>query len=510
MWVTVGLVVALAIAVFALTAGGGGGSPAPAPAAAVARTTPTCSGSSGCPVVLRGIHKIKHIVVIMQENRSFDSYFGTYPGADGIPMKNGVPTVCSTDPKTGQCVKPYHDTSYTNLGGPHEAAAATADINGGQMNGFIKQAESGANVCLNPNAPGCQVIEHPQNVMGYHTARELPNYWAYAKHFTLNDHMFEPNASWSLPQHLYMVSEWSARCATSSAMSCKSNIEAPQFPPDFNNPTHTPPDYAWTDLTWLLHKQSVSWRYYVMTGTEPDCENASQSVCNPVRQSATTPGIWNPLPYFQTVKADHQLGNVTSLSQFYRDAHRGTLPAVSWITPSQDVSEHPPGSVYSGQTYTTRLINTVMHSKDWSSTAIFLTWDDWGGFYDHVKPPTVDAYGYGLRVPFITISPYSRRGVDQPRPVQPGRDREVHRGRFPRRCPDRPEDRRPTRPAPRRSRLPPGRRRPARGLQLQPEAGQALLPLAVPDVPAVAGPGRWRDGRRPYPRQPCPSCASTR
>ena len=146
-----------------------------------------------------------------------------------------------------------------------------------------------------------------------------------------------------------------------------------------------------------------------MTGTEPDCENASQSLRarSAERQDA---GDLEPAAVLPDVKQDHQLGNITSLTQFYRDARRGTLPAVSWITPSNDVSEHPPASVYSGQAYTTRLINAVMHSKDWNSTAIFLTWDDWGGFYDHVKPPVVDAQGYGLRVPFITISPYSRRG----------------------------------------------------------------------------------------------------
>jgi phospholipase C len=83
---------------------------------------------------------------------------------------------------------------------------------------------------------------------------------------------------------------------------------------------------------------------------------------------------------------------------------------VSWITPNGAVSEHPPGLITAGQTYVTGLINTIMQSPDWSSTAIFLTWDDWGGFYDHVAPPQVDAQGYGLRVPAIVISPYARQG----------------------------------------------------------------------------------------------------
>ncbi len=356
-----------------------------------------------------GIHKIKHVVIIMQENRSFDSYFGTYPGADGIPMRNGVPTVCSVDPRTGICERPYHDTQDVNKGGPHEANAATVDVNGGRMDGFIRSAETGANLCLVPNDPSCHAGTNP-DVMGYHTGQEIPNYWSYARHFVLQDHLFESNASWSLPSHLYMVSEWSANCTSSAPASCVNNIEAPRFPPDFMNTTHTPPDYAWTDLTYLLHRHRVSWRYYVLKGTEPDCENASATSCSPVPQDAKTPGIWNPLPYFDTVKEDNQLGNVQSLTSFYRDVGRGTLPAVSWITPSGSVSEHPPGLVSAGQTYVTRLINAIMRSPDWDSTAIFLSWDDWGGFYDHVVPPTVDENGYGLRVPGIVISPYARRG----------------------------------------------------------------------------------------------------
>ena len=93
-----------------------------------------------------------------------------------------------------------------------------------------------------------------------------------------------------------------------------------------------------------------------------------------------------------------------------REAKAGTLPAVSWITPTQKVSDHPPALISNGQTYVTGLIDRIMRSPDWSSTAIFLAWDDWGGFYDHVRPPKVDAQGYGLRVPALLISPYARRG----------------------------------------------------------------------------------------------------
>jgi phospholipase C len=361
------------------------------------------------------IHLIKHIVIIMQENRSFDSYFGTYPGADGIPGLAGHPGVvpCSPDPKTGKCVNPTHSTADQDGGGPHSNAAGIADINGGKMNGFVAQARNGwAKKCkTQPDNPTCSGAAFPARVMAFHNAKEIPNYWHYAHHFVLQDHMFESDLSWSLPNHLYMVSGWSAKCAPTEPMSCTPAVQYPQAPPYTPpmNPTAKKPDYAWTDITYLLHKYHVSWRYYVERGYEPDCQH-DQMFCAPVPQNAKTPGIWNPLPYFDTVKHDRQLANVAPLHDFFPAAKNGTLPAVSWITPAQFNSEHPPALVSNGQAYVTGLINTVMHSSAWKSTAIFLCWDDWGGFYDHVEPPRVDNQGYGLRVPALVISPYAKQG----------------------------------------------------------------------------------------------------
>jgi phospholipase C len=245
--------------------------------------------------------------------------------------------------------------------------------------------------------------------MGYHTGRDIPNYWTYAHDFVLQDHMFQSDLSWSLPSHLYMVSEWSARCATGNPMSCRDAINRPRRPRSFAERARSPYGYAWTDLTYLLHNHGVSWRYYVFTGPEPDCAVASAVSCTPSRQKASTPGIWNPLPYFEDVHRDGQLGNIQSLSRFYAAARSGSLPAVSWVVPNGHVSEHPPALVSTGQSYVTGLINTIMRSPDWNSTAIFLAWDDWGGFYDQAVPPRVDQDGYGLRVPALVISPYAKR-----------------------------------------------------------------------------------------------------
>jgi phospholipase C len=328
-----------------------------------------------------GIHKIKHIIVIIQENRSFDSYFGTYPGARGIPKG-----VCLPDPHHGGCARPYADHHDSNKGGPHETASYTADVRGGKMDGFVAQAE----VNCTPTRR-CRT-----DVMGHHTGSDIPNYWAYARHFALDDRMFESPHSWSLPSHMYEVSAWSANCARPRhPMSCVS-AGMPK-----NRTASNPAPFAWTDLTWLLHKKRVSWGWYL--------DHGARSPANP----AGVFSFWNVLPGFTDVHTDRQLGNIRPLTAFMARARAGTLPQVSWILPDGRDSEHPPALVSTGQAYVTRIINAVMRSGDWKSSAIFLAWDDWGGFYDHMNPDRVqvDPRGYGIRVPALVISPYARRGV---------------------------------------------------------------------------------------------------
>ncbi len=334
---------------------------------------------------LQGIHKIRHVIVIMQENRSFDSYFGTYPGADGLPKHACVP-----DPLHYHCAGPYVDHADSNVGGPHSNNHSFADVNGGQMNGFVKEAE----IFFCASSSACNT-----DVMGYHVQSDIPDYWAYAKHFVLDDHMFESNRSWSLPAHLSLVSAWSANCRTANPMSCVGTA----YPR--SRTTANPRPFAWTDLTWLLHEHHVSWACYLDHGTQ---------------QGGSGPGVpddWNPLPGFTDVSQDHQAHYIQDLGAFVRAAAEGTLPAVSWILPEPADSEHPPALVSRGQAYVTRIINAVMRGPDWDSSAIFLTWDDWGGFYDNVVPPRVDPLGYGIRVPALVISPYASRSFIDHQPL---------------------------------------------------------------------------------------------
>jgi phospholipase C len=219
--------------------------------------------------------------------------------------------------------------------------------------------------------------------------------------------MFAPSDSWTLPSHLYMVSGWSAVCRNpQQASSCTSESwlrdgASQQYQYGEG------PRYAWTDITYLLDKGGVTWGYYV------DDNTCLAGGCGALPSHGYTTSVKNPLPGFTDVVQAGDQGNIQFHGDFLTQAGAGTLPAVSWIVPGNSNSEHPVGggSTGAGMAYVTRMINAAMTGPDWNSTAIFLTWDDWGGFYDHVRPPRVDAGGYGIRVPLIVISPYANAGA---------------------------------------------------------------------------------------------------
>jgi phospholipase C len=357
----------------------------------------------------RGIEKIEHIIIVVQENRSFDHYFGTFPEADGIPMSAGHPRPCLPDPVLGRCSRPWHSKAMIHEGGPHDRPASIQDINGGAMDGFIQSAIPAPWLdCIRERfIPRCRSQTGPRgepSVVSYHTRKEIPNYWAYARRYVLQDRMFAPVDSWTLPAHLFLVSGWSASChGPFRPMTCRSDVYmTDEAALAREHPGR--PIYAWTDITWLLHRYHVSWGYYV------DDDTCIQEPCDADKKGTLV--IQNPLPNFTDVHQTKQLGNIRFHSEYYEAARTGTLPSVSWVMPGPGYSEHPNNhkSLARGQAHVTRIVNAAMRGPDWLSTAIFVTWDDWGGFYDHVRPPRVDMNGFGLRVPGLLISPWARSG----------------------------------------------------------------------------------------------------
>jgi len=340
-------------------------------------------GGGSVPGRPPGLEKIDHFVFIIQENRSFDHYFGTYPGADGIPPGTSLPGFL------GKAVASYHDTSLTNRGGPHGWDAAIADIDGGRMDGFVHQ--SWGSIPLSP--PINPAAGNADDVMGYHDYHEIPNYWDYAGLYVLQDHMYESVASYSLPSHLYVLAGQSG------------GYVGGLFVP-------VPRTYSFPEVTQLLKNTNIDWKYYVREGREGDTDN--DALVGMSSNETQAPKVYtnkNPLPAFPVVRDDpSQWDRLVPTEQLYVDAKAGKLPQVSWVIPSDDVSEHPPSNVADGMAYVTGVVNAVMASPDWDHTAIFIAWDDWGGFYDHVMPPKVDQYGLGLRVPGLIVSPYAKRG----------------------------------------------------------------------------------------------------
>ncbi len=356
---------------------------------------------------------LQHLIFIVQENRSFDHYFGTYPGADGIP--SAAPCLPSKW-YPSQCFTPYPNHAASNFGGPYVNKYQVADIDGGKMDGYVIQREQALGPQCAPKngrvdprrivaAPmddeGVRVNDHCiVDVMGYHDGTDLPNYWAYAKNYVLFDHLYESAESWSLPSHLALFSGWSAQCTKIDPPeigSCSSNLNGKQWVPG-----KIP--YLWTDITYLLYQNGITWSAYLDGGLG----SAIGAPSNKVQ------GIWIPLGGFETVNDDGQYANAvgSTVADFESQAAAGTLPQVSWVIPNYEDSDHPQASVAKGQAFVTSVVNAVEGGPDWSSSAIVVVWDDMGGFYDHEPPPfKLDADGPGLRVPALLISPYAVAGT---------------------------------------------------------------------------------------------------
>ena len=362
--------------------------------------------------------KIQHIIFIVQENHSFDNYFGTYPGANGI-FNISIP-VNINDSALGY-VSPYHlsatvpvsivgDELPPGISDPDDLAAVMADptspyhLSSESIGRDLSQAWAVAHEAYdNGKMDGFATAEGSNITMGYYDNQDIPYYWDYAYYYVLDDNFFSSEMGPSFPNHLYIASGASGPTNLNYPWILNSSV--------INNPpgnfTLQAFDFTWATLAQELSNANMSWTWY-----DGDA-------------NATAPSIWNVLPlfnYFQT-HPDQLTEHVKNTKDFVTDIQSNNLPAVSWIIPgawhpptppfpavfsNESISEHPPARSDAGMDYVAYLVNEVMESPAWSSTAIVITWDDYGGFYDHVPPPQIDKYGEGFRVPTLVISPWAK------------------------------------------------------------------------------------------------------
>jgi phospholipase C len=311
---------------------------------------------------------IKHFVFLMQENHTFDNYFGAYPGADGRPA-NVCQPIDVNDPAKG-CVKPEHLGSKAVLDLGHSRAVFQAQYRNGRMDGFVDAyARTGEKGTL---------------PVGYYDDRDIPYYYNVADNYVLFDRFFSSAHAGSGVNHVFWVT------------ATPGNADSESLPKD-----------GFKDLPTIfdrLEAAGVSWKFYVQN------YDPTNTFRNPAKGDRASQTVWVPLLAYPRYLDDPKLfSHIQDLGQYYRDAQAGTLPAVAFIAPAGS-SEHPPGRIQAGQTFVRTILTEMMRSPEWPTSAFMWSYDDWGGWYDHVKPPQIDAAGYGFRVPTLLVSPYARKG----------------------------------------------------------------------------------------------------
>jgi phospholipase C len=341
----------------------------------VGTSTPIPEATPTATTTTTASDPIQHIVILVKENRTFDNMFGTFPGADGTRV--GATSDGRTVPLT-------HTPDHTLLDIAHHGDAARVAVNGGRMNGFDR-------------LPGA--IQDGQDIaLSQLYQSDIPNYWAYAERFTLQDHFFSTINGPSFPNHLATIAGDSHNTDDNPVLNtyhswgCDAGPYTKVDAVDPATGTHhfIKPCFEMTTLPDLLQKAGVSWKYYAPGQYQSGYIWSALNSIKHIRNS----------PLWQT--------NVPDTGQFIKDVKAGTLPQVSWLVMNEGDSEHPPHSSCAGENWTVRQLNALMQSPLWSNSVVFLNWDDFGGFYDHMPPPQWGPIAYGPRVPSLVISPYAR------------------------------------------------------------------------------------------------------
>ncbi|MEO7841546.1 MAG: alkaline phosphatase family protein [Anaerolineales bacterium] len=312
---------------------------------------------------------IQHIVVVMQQNHTFDNYFGTYSNAAGFPSDTCIPISLSF-PRNTACIAPFHIGTQPIIDLSHSQRTFEAQYRNGQMNGFV-------DALFKSNQDGTLA-------MGYYDGSDLPFYWNLADEFVLFDHYFSSAHDGSIKNRMYWVS--------GTPGSEDNRIPSGGFdgiPTIFDR----------------LQERGISWKFYIKN-YDPKLNYRSLEELDHLPPQIQ----WVPLLGIDRFLDDPDLSSrIVDLEEYYTDLQNGTLPAVSYVL-LLGATEHPIGDARLGQRENKKMIQALMQSNAWNSSAFLIAYDDWGGWYDHVPPPQVDEYGYGFRVPALLIGPYARKG----------------------------------------------------------------------------------------------------
>lgn len=306
---------------------------------------------------------IQHTVILFQENHTFDNYFGTFPGADGATT--GLTSTGQTVPLT-----PLPDRDYDLLCNSWDCALQA--MNGGKMDDF-------------------DLISGGLSAYKQASQQQIPLYWQYAQHFTLADRYFTSVHGPSLPNHLFSVAAQAGGVIDNvsnagNGVACDGTPTGTVTVIDANgNRSTESPCFDFKTLADVLEAAGISWKYYI----------DGDGIFAMFRQIRNSP-MWTE--------------NRGTMAQFLLDAQSGQLPAVSWVINDYEFSEHTPNSICAGENKIAQLVSAIMQGPAWNSTVIFITYDDFGGLYDHVPPPQVDQFGMGPRVPLLIVSPYAKPG----------------------------------------------------------------------------------------------------
>jgi phospholipase C len=357
----------------------------PLPGFPVALASPTIATMSAAAAPFR--NPINHVVIIMMENHAFDNYFGGYcqhvskycsAAVDGVGAGLCIP-FNPANPSSG-CVSTFNFTRQQmvspNL--PHSWSSTVSSINGGAMNGFYSAEGNGT------------------ATFGEFNAATIPTYWNLAEQYAIGDNFYSSALSFSLPNHWFLMAGTTPPSAVNSTGT--TNVSLEHLYLDQANQT--------TSVADLLNTTpSVSWKYYDWA-----LPSYSAAINVPFGQGAYS--YWNPLAAKSESYLSRFSSHFVSRDQIFTDARQANLPSISWVIPAPTFSDHGKvANIGDGENFTASVVNAIEQSRQWKSTAVFLAWDDYGGFFDHVAPPRLDGLGLSFRVPLIVISPYARENA---------------------------------------------------------------------------------------------------